>query len=476
MAVDVNSKDGRIIRKLIPLATLPGTQFSALCAEMTVEEMQGGVLFKKGDRDAHLIYLLSGEITLQSDGLVVEVISAESDSAKFALAHQIPRKIDAVANGEVRFLRLDADIVNNPPLLVYKEDNSYMVIEETDDDSGDWMTSLLKSPIFQRLPPANLQQILIGLEEVRFHQGEIILEQGSVGDYYYLIKNGECLLTRKPSPNAKDIKLAQLANGDTFGENSLLSDAPSNGTVTALTDIVLLRLDKKRFVSLIKDPTLRFVNYVEMQEAVKQGAILLDVSSQDEYEKRHLDGSINVPFFSLRMQLKTLSRAKPVIVVCGNGKVSEAAAFLLLRHKISAIILKGGMEGVTPETENEVAVFRIDDGFETLAGDCMDTGGRAQKVGVLSDAGVIAASPESFNQGAMQEQSADNLAGSASSNLEDQIRLLKSENEELRRLNSLLNGQSRKLETDKEHAENQCRVLQNQVEKLTQVLDQLKRG
>jgi len=52
----------------------------------------------------------------------------------------------------VRFLRLDADIVNNPPLLVYKEDNSYMVIEEAEDDSGDWMTALLRSPIFQRLP------------------------------------------------------------------------------------------------------------------------------------------------------------------------------------------------------------------------------------------------------------------------------------------------------------------------------------
>lgn len=459
MVVDVNSKDGLIIRKLIPLATLPSAQFSALCAEMTVEEMQAGVLFKKGDMDTHLVYLLSGEITLQSDGLVVEVIDAKSDSARFALAHQIPRKIDAVANGEVRFLRLDADIVNNPLPLVYKEDNSYMVIEETEDDPDDWMTALLRSPIFQRLPPANLQKILIGLEEVRFNKGETILEQGSVGDYYYLIKSGQCLLTRKPSPNAKDIKLAQLANGDTFGEDALLSGAPRNVTITALTDIVLLRLDKKRFVSLIKDPSLRFVNYVEMQEAVKQGAILLDVRSQDEYAKYHLDGSINVPFFSLRMQLKTLSREKPVIVVCGDNRVSEAAAFLLLRHKINAIILKGGMKGVSPETklesepENEVAIFPIDDGFETLV-----------------------ESPKSFNQENVSEQSVDNLAGSASSSLKDQIRLLKSENEELRRMNSQLNDKYRKLEVDKEHAEKQRRILRNQVEKLTQVLDRLKGG
>ncbi len=325
-----------------------------------------------------------------------------------------------------------------------------MVIEETENDPDDWMTALLRSPIFQRLPPANLQKILIGLEEVRFNKGETILEQGSAGDYYYLIKNGQCLLTRKPSPNAKDIKLAQLASGDTFGEDSLISGAPRNVTVTALTDIVLLRLDKKQFISLIKEPSLRFVSYAQMQEAVKQGAVLLDVGSQDEYAKRHLDGSINMPFFSLRMQLKTLSRDKPVIVVCVDGKVSEAAAFLLLRHRIDAIILKGGMKDVLPETaleaepENEAAIFHIDDGFETLAG----------------------------NQENVPEQSVAKLAGSS---LEDQIRLLKSENEELKRMNSQLNGKCAQLEADKEHAEKQRKILHNQVEKLTQVLDSLKK-
>jgi len=103
MAVDVNSEDGLIIRKLIPLATLPGARFNALCAEMTVEETQDGFLFKKGDVSPQLVYLISGEVTLQAAGLVVDIIAAGSDSAKFALAHQIPRKIDAVANGRVRF-------------------------------------------------------------------------------------------------------------------------------------------------------------------------------------------------------------------------------------------------------------------------------------------------------------------------------------------------------------------------------------
>ncbi|MGZ8173707.1 MULTISPECIES: cyclic nucleotide-binding domain-containing protein [Methylobacter] len=401
-------------------------------------------MFKKGDVSPQLVYLISGEVTLQAAGLVVEVIAAGSDSAKFALAHQIPRKIDAVANGRVRFLRLNADIVNNPLSLAYKEDNSYMVIDETEGDPDDWMTALLRSPIFQRLPPANLQKILMSLEVVHFKTGETILEQGGIGDYYYLIKNGQCLLTRKPSPNAKEIKLAQLANGDTFGEDSLLSGAPRNVTITALTDIVLLRLDKKQFISLIKEPSLKFVDYAGMREAIKQGAVLLDVRSQDDYEHQHLDGSISAPFFSLRMQLKAISHERPVVVVCQDGKVSEAAAFLLLRHKIDAMILSGGMESLavyTPSPEIKP-----------------NSTSESENEALLSGEGRV----ESDDR----KQSANIL--------EDQVSALKLENEALKSANQQLNDKCIKLEFDKQHAEKQCRILHKQMEKLTQVLDKLK--
>jgi rhodanese-related sulfurtransferase len=325
-----------------------------------------------------------------------------------------------------------------------------MFIDETQNDSDDWMTALLRSPIFQRLPPTNLQKILMSLEAVHFSKGEVILDQGGMGDYYYLIKNGKCELTRKPSPNAREIKLAQLAAGDTFGEDSLLSDAPRNVTITALTDISLLRLNKQQFVSLIKEPSLTFVTYPEMQEAVKQGATLLDVRTPDDYEKHHLDGSINEPFFSLRMQLKTLNRDKPVIVVCGDGKTSEAAVFLLLRNKINAMILRGGMAGIKPDPEQTPALANsITDNVEHS---------------------------ETVHQQHQTVQSAGNAASASSSEQDHKIRLLQSEVETLKMTNQQLNDKCMKLELDKQHAENQARILYKQLEKLTQVLNQLKKG
>lgn len=315
-----------------------------------------------------------------------------------------------------------------------------MFIDETQGDSDDWMTALLKSPIFQRLPPVNLQKILMSLESVHFGKGEVILDQGGMGDYYYLIKNGKCELTRKPNPNAKEIRLAQLAAGDTFGEDSLLSDAPRNVTVTALTDISLLRLDKQQFISLIKEPSLTFVTYPEMQEAVRQGALLLDVRSPDEYEHHHLEDSINEPFFSLRMQLKTLNREKPVIVVCGDGKTSEAAVFLLLRNKINAMILLGGMAGIQSVPERGVA----------FANDIAANTGRSGTV----------QQPQAESTGNEQDR---------------EIQSLQAEVAALKMANQQLHDKCLKLELDKQHAEKQARLFYQQLEKLTQVLNKLKK-
>ena len=45
----------------------------------------------------------------------------------------------------------------------------------------------------------------------------------------------------------EEIEIAKLREGDAFGEAALLSDAPRNASVRALTDSVLLSLERARF-------------------------------------------------------------------------------------------------------------------------------------------------------------------------------------------------------------------------------------
>ena len=105
MPIDIQSEEGQIIRRLIPLSTLPINQFESLCSKVTVEVADASsFLFKTSDTDSDLIYLIEGSITLQSSELKIETIQSGTESSRFALAHQIPRKIDALANTSVLLL------------------------------------------------------------------------------------------------------------------------------------------------------------------------------------------------------------------------------------------------------------------------------------------------------------------------------------------------------------------------------------
>jgi rhodanese-related sulfurtransferase len=247
----------------------------------------------------------------------------------------------------------------------YEENESTMMVEDLE-DGEDWMTALLKSPIFRALPPANLQKLLMSLQEVKYKAGDFIIKQGEPGDFYYIIKKGQAVISRKPSANAKEIKLAKLNDLDTFGEDALISGAPRSTSVTADTDITLYRLPKEQFLSLIKQPTLKYVEIENLPELLIKGAVLIDVRGPDEFKGRHLPNSVNVPYFSLRMYLKTLNRQQSIVVACKDGKTSEMAAFILHQNKFNAFILKNGISGVPQDQLNtEPASFTIDDGTET---------------------------------------------------------------------------------------------------------------
>ncbi|MEE9397846.1 MAG: cyclic nucleotide-binding domain-containing protein [Methylococcales bacterium] len=346
MAIKPKSTDALALRRFIPIASLSETQFENICSKVAIEEgTKETVLFRQGDKKKEFVYLLSGVIELRAGDVEMETIEAESSSGRFALAHQIPRKVSAIAIGNVRYVRVDTGLLN-----VSKQNNDEQVCYEVSDipkeDSDDWMTTLLQSPVFQRLPAANLQKVMMELEEVSLQAGETLFNQGDPGDYYYIIKEGTCALTRKPTKNAKVFKLAELKSCDAFGEDALISDGKRNLTATMTSDGVMLRLHKFKFLKLVKGPVIQYVKYDAAKENLGNRCALVDVRSQEDFGNVRVKGSTNIPFFSLRMHLNGLSRNEQQIIVCHDGNTSEAAAFLLIRFGFDAVVLRDGLSQV----------------------------------------------------------------------------------------------------------------------------------
>jgi CRP-like cAMP-binding protein len=88
-----------------------------------------------------------------------------------------------------------------------------------------------------------------------YTDGQIIVEQGSVGDCMYVIQEGrvEVLVERK----GKQVSIATLGETDFFGEMAVFEREVRSATVRALGDVRVLTVDKKSFLRRIhEDPSL----------------------------------------------------------------------------------------------------------------------------------------------------------------------------------------------------------------------------
>jgi CRP-like cAMP-binding protein len=334
-----------LLRNFSPLDGLKKENLSALARKTALRELGAGrYLFREGDTDKRTFYLVRGQIELRSGEQLVATISAGSVEARNPLAPGLPRRFSARTSSDIEYISIDSDLLD--VLLTWDQTGSYEVTElsgENPVDTGDWMTTLLQTKAFHRIPPANLQAIFMRLQRVSYKAGDVVIKQGDEGDYFYVITNGRCLVTRETPLNREGIKLAELGPADTFGEESLISESKRNATVTMLTDGALMRLGKQDFNTLLNEPMLQWLDFQEAQQLVADGGKWLDVRLPSEFDGFHVDGATNIPLYFIRLKLKQLDPAGRYVVVCDTGRRSSAAAFILSERGFDAYVLRGGL-------------------------------------------------------------------------------------------------------------------------------------
>jgi CRP-like cAMP-binding protein len=339
------------LRSFSPLDGLKSENLNALARKAVLRELTlGKVLFKQGDNDKRTMYLVSGVIELNQDGKTVAVIRAGSPEARNPIAPIMPRRYTALAASDrIEILIIDSDLLD--VMLTWDQTGSYEVGElggtaSMDDLADDWMTVMLQTKAFHKVPPANIQAIFMRLQRVDFKAGQTVIKQGDDGDFFYVIVKGKCQVTRETPLNKDGIKLAELGMGDTFGEEALISEAKRNANITMLTDGSLMRLSKEDFKLLLNEPMLEYVDQYHAEKLVAQGAKWLDVRLPSEFESQHLDNALNIPLYFLRIKLKTLDKNMSYVVYCDTSRRSSAAAYILSERGFHTHVLQGGLQGM----------------------------------------------------------------------------------------------------------------------------------
>ena len=337
---------------LAPLAGLSQERLAELAQVAVVERaVRGSDPLKERVDAPQSVFLLQGELLLAFEGGGTLVVVGGSEETRHALNRQKQRLARSKAITDVDLLAVEDDVLDIlatwDQVTAAGADGAVMARAVRADArlaTGPFSLGNLRSGIFAQLPVAHIEELLKRFERVKTARGDVVIREGDEGDYYYVIETGRFQVERLVG-GAKVVR-AELKSGDAFGEEALVSEAKRNATVISLGEGELLRLDRKHFNELLREPLLRRLSFDEANEKVRRGALWLDVRYPSEYQYDKLPGAINVPLAEVRNMFAVLDRSKEYVAYCQSGRRSAAAAFLFAQRGFKVWLLEGGLRTV----------------------------------------------------------------------------------------------------------------------------------
>lgn len=102
--------------------------------------------------------------------------------------------------------------------------------------------------------------------------------------------------------------------------------------------------------------TYKFVTLSKGLEAkIANGAIILDVRTEEEYKTGHIEGAINISLGALRERYTALDSAKTYITTCSHGLRSVKAESILKERGFRHVYNGGAwadLEKIVPKKED----------------------------------------------------------------------------------------------------------------------------
>jgi len=110
----------------------------------------------------------------------------------------------------------------------------------------------VETVLFQNLSAEEFRQVVSRLSLKHYEEGSVIVAEGDPGDSMFVVVNGE-VSVNTTNVKGKRITLANLGEGEFFGEISLLTGRPRTATIITNIDSDLLELTRKDYENIVAD-------------------------------------------------------------------------------------------------------------------------------------------------------------------------------------------------------------------------------
>ena len=127
---------------------------------------------------------------------------------------------------------------------------------------------LKNAPAFNQVKTEDLKVVAQSLEEETYFAGERVFDIDENGDCMYILLKGKIGISLEKNHHKKNPEyIAELSEGECFGEMNLLDNLPRSASAHVLKDSTLLTLEKSRLRGLI-------INYPELSLGILKGLSL----------------------------------------------------------------------------------------------------------------------------------------------------------------------------------------------------------
>jgi CRP/FNR family cyclic AMP-dependent transcriptional regulator len=116
----------------------------------------------------------------------------------------------------------------------------------TEINLSDEAQSLARVQLFKRLSPTELEQLAEDVDQVTYKDSETIFNEHDKGDALYVVDSGGVRIWVRDE-DVKEVTLAELKEGDFFGELAVLDRGARSTNATAIGETALHRLSSDDF-------------------------------------------------------------------------------------------------------------------------------------------------------------------------------------------------------------------------------------
>ena len=450
--------DEILLSRFIPMSGIQASHLRELCGHTELIHLDpGDCLSGEPTRADSIYYVVDGTVHLSGGKAPEETVTGGARNARFALIGM--EDVDRKATAQIASTLIQVDRAKVSTLLIFTQSPS-----ATPAQSGAELASLLlKSGLFSCIPPSNIERIGELIEPIEVPKNQIVVEQDSEGDHYYIIKHGRCDVLRK-GQDGVEMHLANLGPGDSFGEEALISGTKRNASIRMSEPGVLMRLTRDYFIELISKPLLQAVSHDRAGDLIASGAQWIDVRLTEEFERDGLQGALSIPLAELRSRYSELDPEGSYITYCNTGRRSQAGAFLISQRGISTCYLDIGIAHQRPEVR----------GVEAIRQELPELQAQLARVNqeledALLDKAAADAAEEIDSQGLIQRQAkneADERHMRLAVEAQKANELLDCAKEQKRSLERLVREAQAEAESRRRQAAAQCEHLQKHAQKL----------